>query len=382
MTTTEFDTAGLSIDKNIPADEYDAFIDENGCLLQTRAWTKVKDNWENEILGVRKDGKLVASAQILKRQLPLGYKMYYIPRGPVGDYENGRDAIAFLLKEIKKEGKKDKAVFIKIDPEVLINEWQFKKERPESKSDLPQFLKETVGAEHFGYNLDMYETVQPRITMGVHLEDDFRKGYARNAKRGIKTANKFGIQVKRYSIAENKEECIKALDEFSRLMHCTEEKKHVALRDKEYFLKMLEAYPKDACLFIASTDFDKAKASGNLSDKEMKLAEDKHGVASMCGLLTVNHGDKMELLYMGNDPAYSFCNAAPLTYDVAYQYAKDLGLKYADMSGVQGTLDDGLAKHKASYGAVVQEYVGEFDIPVNSLLYKIILPIYKKKKAE
>ena len=74
----------------IPTLEYDQFVKEHELanVLQSSAWEKVKSDWNHEKFGVYEEGKLLAVASILIKSLPLGYKMFYIPRGPILDYRD------------------------------------------------------------------------------------------------------------------------------------------------------------------------------------------------------------------------------------------------------------------------------------------------------
>ena len=80
------------------------FILENhpqGNLLQSSDWSKIKDTWGNERVGFYKDNQLVGVANILIQPLPLGLSMFYIPRGPVIDYED-KELLKFVLLTLKK----------------------------------------------------------------------------------------------------------------------------------------------------------------------------------------------------------------------------------------------------------------------------------------
>jgi len=70
----------------IPTLEYDQFVKEHELanILQSSAWEKVKSDWNHERIGVYEGENLLAVASILIKSLPLGYKMFYIPRGPQG----------------------------------------------------------------------------------------------------------------------------------------------------------------------------------------------------------------------------------------------------------------------------------------------------------
>ena len=85
----------------ISAEEHDQFVKNSSQtnLLQSSSWATVKDDWGNERIGFYKDEKLVATASILIRPLPLGMTMFYIPRGPVMDYLN-QDLVTFVLSSL------------------------------------------------------------------------------------------------------------------------------------------------------------------------------------------------------------------------------------------------------------------------------------------
>ena len=87
----------------ISAEEHDHFVKNSDQvnLLQSSNWAKIKDNWNNERIGFYKDGRLVATASILIRTLPLGLTMLYIPRGPIMNYSN-IELVTFVIDSLKK----------------------------------------------------------------------------------------------------------------------------------------------------------------------------------------------------------------------------------------------------------------------------------------
>ena len=98
----------------IPAEVHDTFVKNHPLcnLLQSSSWAKVKDNWGSEIVGVYEKDTLVASSLVLIKPLPAGFTMLYTPRGPVMDYTNER-LVSYFMAELKKFGKKKRALFIK-----------------------------------------------------------------------------------------------------------------------------------------------------------------------------------------------------------------------------------------------------------------------------
>ena len=75
-------------------------------------------------------------------------------------------------------------------------------------------------------------------------------------------------------------------------------------------------------------------------------------------------------------PQYSLY---PKVFEDAYQD----GIIWANMGGVEGTLDDGLTKFKSNFNPTIEEFIGEFNLPINKPLYKLanFAYDYRKKKA-
>ena len=57
-----------------------------------------------------------------------------------------------------------------------------------------------------------------------------------------------------------------------------------------------------------------------------------------------------------------------------------MGFDYADLEGVDGTLDDHLTNTKAKYNPVLFEFVGEFDLAINKFWYFIFSKFSKELK--
>lgn len=336
--------------------KFEAFMEEQGVALQSVHWAAVKNNWERRLFALENSqGTIVAGAMVLVKPLPMGYSMYYIPRGPIAAGQN-QELMIELLNAIRQESRKDKCIFIKFDPYILDHRFMLKEGRPEGHNQkaVDRFEKET-GAIHKGYTMSIAETVQPRTNMGVDVTDDFTARYARNTRRAIKKAAKENLSAEIHTASDIRSNP-EILDIFSELMHCTEDRKGVKLRDREYFQRIIDS-------------FDGAIIS---------LCRTSDGTC-ISGILSIGYNGKLEMLYMGNNNAYSKTGASAFLYDATYRYASEHGIRYCDMSGVEGSMEDGLSNHKHSLGADVREYIGEFDIPVKPLMYKMVLPVYEKK---
>ena len=107
----------------IPTLEYDQFVKDHELanVLQSSAWEKVKSDWNYERLGVYEGENLLAVASILIKSLPLGYKMFYIPRGPILDYRD-TELLSFVIQSIKSYARSKRAIFVTFDPSICLSQ--------------------------------------------------------------------------------------------------------------------------------------------------------------------------------------------------------------------------------------------------------------------
>ena len=112
---------------DIEKERYEGFVKSNvkSHFLQSYAWgefSSVAKGLTPHYVGVTENDKLIATALLLQKKLPLGYSYFYCPRGFVVDYYD-INTLRFLTEEIKKYTKKYKSIFTKIDPDII---WSLK----------------------------------------------------------------------------------------------------------------------------------------------------------------------------------------------------------------------------------------------------------------
>lgn len=400
----------LKFCENIREDEHDSFVKNHPLcsLLQSSSWAKIKDNWDHRIVGVYDEHELIGSSLVLIKRLPLSFTMMYIPRGPIMDYKN-KELVSFYLKSLKKWAKKYNCLFIKFDPGICVKEYLVKnKQKAEFKEDTFEIIKniENASGIHLGFTEDMMDTIQPRYQMGIHKCDDFEKYIGKDARKSKNAAIRKHVNVDRYGIDK--------VDEFSNIMHLTEIRKGVALRNKEYFRKLMDVYKDDAYLFLCSVDpnirytevtnrikelefeLQNTELSKNQIDRlHVELKNMKEELPSLdeviekyneetfiAGSLMIGYGSTVEMLYAGMNEDFRSFKPQFLSHFIRFQYVFDLGYEYACMGGVEGNLKDGLTGYKSKFNALVCEFIGEFDLPVNNILYRLsrLAYILRKKK--
>ena len=391
----------------ITAEEHDEFVKTSPQtnLLQSADWAKIKDNWGNERLGVYQDHKLVAVASILIQPLPLGFTMLYIPRGPIMDYQNS-ELVAFMLQSIKTYAKSKRAVFAKFDPSLFLRKGLIGQEVKDQEATLAiiQSLKE-CGAEWVGRTEDMGETIQPRFQANIYKEYFTEDQLSKSTKQAIRTARNKGVEV----IFGGTE----LLDEFAALMKKTEARKGIHLRGRDYYEKLLTTYAGQSYITLSRINLaqrlaslkeqlekNQAEASrfnektkpgkidNNRQEKE-RLEEEiqflhqelKAGqeIVSLSGTLTLEFGGTSENVYAGMDENFRRYQPAILTWYETAQHAFDRGATWQNMGGVENQLDGGLYHFKSKFNPMIEEFVGEFNLPT-SMLYPLVNKAYQLRK--
>ena len=391
----------------ITAEEHDEFVKTSPQtnLLQSSDWAKIKDNWGNERLGVYQNHKLVAVASILIQPLPLGFTMLYIPRGPIMDYQNS-ELVSFMLQSIKTYAKSKRAVFAKFDPSLFLRKGLIGQETSDQEATLAiiQSLKE-CGVEWIGRTEDMGETIQPRFQANIYKEYFTEDQLSKSTKQAIRTARNKGVEV----IFGGTE----LLDEFAALMKKTEARKGIHLRGKDYYEKLLTTYAGQSYITLSRINLaqrlaslkeqlekNQAEASrfnektkpgkidNNRQEKErleeeiqFLLQELKAGqeIVSLSGTLTLEFGGTSENVYAGMDENFRRYQPAILTWYETAQHAFDRGATWQNMGGVENQLDGGLYHFKSKFNPMIEEFVGEFNLPT-SMLYPLVNKAYQLRK--
>lgn len=399
----------------ISAEEHDFFVKQSDQtnLLQSSQWAKVKSDWENERLGFYRDGKLVAVASVLIRNLglPFGFTMIYIPRGPVMDYEDA-ELVSFVFKSIKEFALRERSVVIKFDPFIRLSSKTITGDREEELNVLA--VKDRIvdlGGIWSGRVQTMSATIQPTYHAVLYSESFSEESLNKRVRQNIRSARNKGIEIR-----IGREELLR---DFSELLKKTEERKSIRLRGREYYQKILNAYPENSYIVVAYLDL--AKRYEQLSYLEEKLVKESMTFTSttrqskienykketrrinteleminslirngsklvpLAGTLTIDFAGTSENIYAGMDEKFKHYQPALLTWVETAKYAFERGVKWQNLGGIEPTLDGGLYHFKSHLNPVVEEYIGEFDLIVSPILYKIfqvLLEIRKKLRKK
>lgn len=392
----------------ISAQEHDDFVKSShqANLLQSSNWAKIKDNWGNERIGFYRNGELVASASILIKPLPLGFTMLYIPRGPVMDYSD-KELVSFVMSSLKAFGKKKRALFIKFDPNIHLQAFQDDNSRHDNIDSLAIVqLLQNLGADWGGRTQDIAENIQPRFQANVYAKNFSLDSLPKRTKQEIRTARNKGLEVI-FGGAE-------LLPTFAELMKKTENRKKIYLRNLAYYQKLVETYPDDSFVTLvqidvlkkidllkkqltkAQAEFDKFSektSPGKLKENQenqkrlekeldffQSFYEKGQTTLPLAATLSLNFGSTSENLYAGMDDTFKQFNAPVLTWYETMNHAFELGMSSQNMGGIENQLEGGLYYFKSKFNPTIEEFIGEFNLPVNTLLYHLSNLAYKLRK--
>ena len=366
--------------RTITADEHVAFNATQPALsfLQTPAWGKVKSEWRNESLGWFDDqDNQVGAALVLYRQLPKIKKyLAYLPEGPVIDWTDGdlADWLTPLADHLRSAG----AFGVRIGAPVIARRWGTDTIKAAIADERITRLSEAIPDEvnhratrirnqlrELGWRPpeeeDGFSAGQPRfvfqLPVGGKTPEQLLSGMNQLWRRNIKKAAKSGVVVRQGSLDD--------LGEFHTLYVETAERDHFTPRPLGYFETMFSA--------LQAEDPDRIR---------LYLAHHEDDLVAATTWVRV-----------GEHAWYSYGASSTAKRDVrgsnAIQWqmitdAVEAGATVYDLRGITEGLeaDDphlGLIQFKVGTGGEAVEYLGEWDLPLNALLYKAF-DLYMKRR--
>jgi len=351
--------------------EHDRFVIDSPQtnLLQSSSWAKIKDSWGNDRLGFYQDGNLVAVASVLIQPLPLGFSMIYIPRGPIMDYQD-KELLAFVMASLKKYAKTKRALFVKFDPSLFVTknlisqEAEIRKETMAIAKDI-----QALGIEWTGLTEDMAENIQPRFQANIHKEDFTEEQLSKSTKQAVRTARNKGISVH-----------LRGIDYYEKLLTTYPESSYITLSTLDLparlkdLNKQLEKNIADAAKFTEKTKpgkIENNKQEHKRLKEEIDFLQEKvdagNKTVPLSGTLVLEFGKTSENIYAGMDEDYRRYQPAILTWYETANHAFERGAEWQNMGGIENSLDGGLYNFKSKFNPRIEQFIGEFNLPVSPL---------------
>lgn len=415
--------------------EFKKFADSHPQISfhQTIQWGKLKEEngWKTHLLGLEDNKRIVAGCLLLSKMTPIKRNMFYSPRGFLIDYNN-YSLLKIFTKEIKKYIKKEKGIFIKIDPYISYQERDINgnivvdginnKKAYENLTEL--------GYKHFGFNL-MQDTLQPRwifITKTKNTTvEEIMKGMDPKTRQILRKNERDCIRCRELSKDE--------LPLFKDIMQHTGDRREFIDRPLKYYQDMYKHLGKDGILKILVAELHTDELIKQLNDdinrnnkeKEIKIKQHdehpekmnekkyqakikeidnevsrlekklkkikdlntKHGdTITLGGILFLIYKNEVLSLVGGSYKDFMEFQSAYTVHFEGMKYAINNNFERYNFYGITGNFDEsnplyGLYSFKRDFGGEVVELIGEFDLIVNKpryLLYKFAFKTYKLLK--
>ena len=381
----------------------------------------IKFGYHTKLLGfVNDQNSLIGATLIIYKNVFMGNKVAYAPRGILFNYEN-EAAVKEMTLLLKKSLKKQGFMLLRIDPYIPIN-------IRDSEGNIMNFnnkanaITENLKNAGFIYKGKTlyFETEKPRWEALILLQRDIREIFAKVDKRTrnkIRRAKNSGIEI----IKDNN----KAIDQLYEFIGDKEKKplSYYKAISKEFSDNIDIYYAKintEIFLINSRRNYEKeleyneslAERVQDTSQSEKdrntylnkKMESDKlitvyknnllkatellktrpEGII-IAGSMIIKYDNAAYLIVEGIDNKYRHLNP---NYLIKWQAITDYnaeGLKYINLNGITGDFENqneysGLNESKLGFNSTITEYIGEFDIILNKLAYNWYIKMNKNTK--
>lgn len=422
----------MKLIENLSKERYEDFCEkheEASHFLRSYLWGQFQEESRNvkaHYIGYENDEKkIVAVALLLEKKLILGYKYFYSPRGFSINYTD-KELLKSFTKELKKYAKKNKVLFIKIDPDLKLHDLDIEGNIINNENNNEKLMSyfNFLGYKHLGFNKN-FENNQPRYTFRLNLLPsitEITNNFHPTTKKIINKGNPHNL-----ILTKNDP---KTIDKFLETMNQTANRENIVNHPASYYKKYYEILHKNnmSDLYVVTANVKELKKNylekikslekniEKMSDEKYKESEknankkqefinqlvkakkeyetikpiDKDEL-TLSAIMTAKYKDKVWTLHGGNNTLLRELNANYYIYYEIIKDAKNENYKTIDFFGTTGAPDKsnpvyGIHLFKKRLGGEYTEFVGEFDLIINKPLYyiyKVLIPIrYKIQKIK
>lgn len=209
--------------------------------------------------------KIIGGTMLVRHFLPKGYSWLYMSRGPLINYDPAKSTIQMnaLIETIKPLAKKEKAIFLRIDPPIKLTE------KSSSKSRLKGFH-----LTHSGF--------QPEHTLLLDLtksEEDLLKEMKPKGRYNIHLAEKKGVKI-RISDSANKTQFNKDIDAYFSMLKETTSRDNFSGHNKEIYKNMIEILEPNALAKLYIAEYENTPVAAIITTYYKDTATYYYGVSS------------------------------------------------------------------------------------------------------
>lgn len=372
----------------------------------------VKFGYHAQFLGIASDdNKLMGATLIIYKDAFMGNKIAYAPRGILFDYEDFENTKE-LVKTLKKSLSSQGIMFLRMDPYIPLtirdNEGNTINFNNKGNDIIDNLTKS--GFKYKGQTL-YFETEKPRWEALVLLQRDIREIFNKVDKRTrnkLRRATNSGIEVVKdenndittlYKFISKKEK--KPINYFKTIYNsfeCNIDIYIAKINTETFLINSRRNYEKEVEFNetltekIQDINLDPSDRETYLNKKmesDRLITTYKNNLLKATDLLKSNPdglpiGAAMVIKYdnaaylftEGIDEEYGYLNASTLLKWKLIEDYNNQGFKYVNLNGIVGDFENenefsGLNESKLGFNSIITEYIGEFDIVLNGLMYNL-----------
>lgn len=330
-------------------ERWNAFLlEKGGHLLQSYEWGEFKSRlgWRASRVALEEGGKIIAGAQVLVRNLPLG-SLAYVPRGPVVD---SQESLHELMAQLHLLARQEGSVFLRLEPD-----WE--------GGERGRLL------EREGFHRAT-ESIQPQSTLAVDIEGDLESILNQmkpKTRYNLRLAERKGVVVR-----EGKEEDLGA---FYELLRITGRRDRFFVHSDRYYLEAWRTFVPQGMgrLFLAF-----------------------YGDQMLAGLMAFAFGHRAYYLYGASSDEHRSLMPNYLVQWEAIRWAKERGCLVYDLWGIPDEVGEngepsdfakrkgglwGVYRFKRGFGGRVVRTVGAFDYVYSPPLYRLLMQVEKVRST-
>ena len=370
----------------------------------------VKFGYHAQFLGIASDeNKLLGATLIIYKDVFMGNKVAYAPHGILFDYEDLNNTQE-LVKTIKRTLSKQGIMFLRMDPYIPLtirdNEGNTMNFNNKGNDIIKNLTKS--GFKYKGETL-YFETEKPRWEALVLLQKDIREIFDKIDKRTrnkLRRATNSGIEVIKskdidnlYKFVSKKEK--KPLSYFKTICNNFGDNidiYYAKLNTEKFLINSRRNYekevefnetlsqkiqdmsldPKDRETYLnKKMESDKLITTyKNHLLKATDLLKNNPDGIIIGGTMVIKYDNAAYLFTEGIDEEYGSLSASTLLKWQLIEDFNNQGFKYVNLGGIVGDFENqneysGLNESKLGFNSIVTEYVGEFDIVLNNIIYSL-----------
>ena len=351
-----------------------------------------------------------AATLVIHKPVFANYKYGYAPRGFLINY-NDTDLLKSFTTDIKQYLNKNGFAYLKIDPPIIYKS-RDKKGNYKGNRNSEQLMKKfkDLGYEHQGFNTN-FEGLKPRWNAVIPLDKPFneiKRSFNKEIKNKINSAKRKGLEV-----YIGNEEDINILYEFIKnkydrpISYYNDYYKIFKKRDMiDIYMVKLDIYNfleqsqklydkelskneeiifnmqggnNSKSLINKKINSDKNLASykKNINTANNMLREKKKEMI-IGGAIIIKYNKQTQILIDGFSEKYKGFNPNHILKEKIIKDAVKRKDYYVDLNGIVGNFKKednkfyGLNKFKLGFSSEVVEYLGEFNLAINPIIYEIV----------